>query len=120
MTTELTASQEIISKANKTVEFTDDSGRVFILKKTKYSDYLKLLRVLGADSENKEYVKHVIPFLSIKSINGIPAVVNNSLELDALIREIECDESALMKLASSYAEVEGVTSENEAKGDIKK
>jgi hypothetical protein len=93
---EETLSNQIISKANKTITITDDIGRSIVLKKPRYSSYLELIKAIGPElSKNETYLQHVSLLATIVSIDGQPMPLKNQIDIDYLVKKIEESDNAL-------------------------
>jgi hypothetical protein len=100
-----TLSQEIISKANKTVTITDDLGRTFVLKKPRYSSYLNLIKAVGSElAKNEAYLQHVSLLATVVSIDGQPMPLKNLIDIEHLVKVIEESDDALSKISKAVVE----------------
>lgn len=67
---ESTPTQEILKRANSFVEMTDESGRVFKIKKASLLDRAKIFETLGS-VKSEMYMQLVLPLIYVVSIDGV-------------------------------------------------
>jgi hypothetical protein len=100
-----TLSQQIISKANKMVTITDDLGRLIVLKKPRYSNYLNLIKAIGPElSKNEAYLQHISLLSTVVSIDNQPMPLNSLNEIDFLVLKLEESNDALGKISKALVE----------------
>lgn len=85
----LSASQQAVAKAAETFQVTDERGRKITLKKPGALAQFRLIDMLGNSASNETYVAMVLPLIFITDIDGEFVLMQNRIQLDALIQQLE-------------------------------
>lgn len=95
----VTATDDIVARANREVEVKDARGRTITLKRPGVLAQYRMIEMLGDTSKNEVYVAMCAPLLFIRGIDGVPqANPQTKIQLEALIQQLDDDGvSAVMK-----------------------
>lgn len=83
-------SEQLVSKAQASVDVTDARGRVITLRKPGALAQYRLVEALGTSAENNVYVSMVLPMIYVAAIEGdaIPPFPSK-LQIEALIQRLD-------------------------------
>lgn len=84
-----TPSQQVLARASKTVEVTDETGRRFTLKRPSQLAVFRFVEALGQLASNDRYFAMALPLLFVVAIDGEPEEPPaRKSELEALIKQL--------------------------------
>ncbi len=84
-----TPSSAFIKGAQKTVEVTDEIGRLFKIKKPAPVAQLRLIEVLGDLASNQAYMGAILPLICVATIDGhAPPAMSSKIAIESLLEQI--------------------------------